>query len=644
MNPCEIVSASTTGHLSFINFPVKSVVESNYVVQKYTNTIARNRYGRVITLFPSQCDIIDRITNPFRIARIEANIEMNDATVSVSTNVFPCARIVNLPTGIGKTVVSALGALESLRLHKHLFESALENFISSLHVPTSRGTIHTTLFNKKFLLLPNVLYVFAPKHLIGQWRDTIQQNVFGHDSVHVFPHNTSFNLLSTDFSTSNILSKPNETFVYVTHVGNFKKLIVTEENVEIVAGVAIFDEADSELFPCMEFHKQIPVAMHTLLITATPGKLLSACSHRPTSLVSHCLSGGPSSLSCFADLVAMQLVLPFDGFRSNITNELSSTIPDLHSYRVRTRAALARTFGATANDLENPRTSLERVERDLEIRIYGQTIEAIQEQIREHINTLSVINKRTKIQDIQLDRLQSTMRRVLEIDGFCGICMEDFSNANSLRLTSCCGFFICPSCHERVSICAKCRNPNVKYFDIVASTKSTQTTTTQTTLVALQHEKDVAGFEGWVRSFQFAEVDQLTALNEITSNAMRFGLTHLIFAGAGVDSWSGLGVEANTFFAYEIIRPVGHTLATVKKTAKRLDTAYRKFCSGERPAVLILDSRRNDSVELTGIDAGVTDLIVQVGTDAGGSAYTQLAGRAMRFGRNPTNPVRIIMA
>jgi hypothetical protein len=673
MNPCEIISASAAGQICFLERcageDCYTITESGHSVVPYTtNRPVRNRYGRSLTIFPSQVDIIERISNPFQIARIRVRFygERERFGDTISSQTFPTVKIVNLPTGVGKTIMATLGCLEALRLHKPVFESAFQEFLKSYEFRTVRGTICTSLRVSSTILLANVVFVFSPKHLVGQWRDTFHQNI--PDGVHVFPRSDSFNLFVDDFNVADIQSRPNETFVFVTHSGNFKKLIVSDDEQEIVAGIAIFDEADSEHFPCKDYHTQIPVAMYTLFVTATPGNILqctrTSSSNATTNLVAHHFTtpvnpGGihqymadysRGGRNVLADVHAMQLVLPTERFSSNIVQEVSATIPDLHSYRVRTRRALARTFGTTSNDLENPRAVLERVEQDLEIRIYGQTIADMQEQLHEHIQTLRSIEERTKTHETRLERLVSTLRRVQEIDGFCGICLDDFTDTTSLRLTSCCGFFICPSCHERVRNCAKCRNPNVKYFDIVSAPKPSKAKKAASEPVhappvhQLSATKDVEGFELWVRDYPFFNVDQVTALNEITSAAMRFGLTHLIFAGSGVDTWSGLGPDADAFFAYSIVRPAGHSVENQKKTAKRLDAAYRRFCSGETPSVLILDSRRNDSVELTGIDAGVTDLIVQVGTDAGGHAYTQLAGRAMRFGRNPTHPIRIVMS
>ncbi len=683
MNLCQIISASTVGRCSYFGqdrpiIPIVSVEDHGFV-HEYTNTTAHNRFSRPITLYPSQSDFIKRIVNPFRISSVTCNLRnrrgiLEEVTCRL-TRSFPCARIVNLPTGVGKTIITTLGALEASVVYREAFAESFATFLKSFEFHTARGTIGSTLKSTRHILLPNVIFVFAPKHLVGQWIDTF--NVNAGENVRV---NTSFNLLQTDFNILDIQSNPDKTFVFVLHPGNHKKVIEAYGN-EVVAGVAIFDEADSTSFPCSEFHTQIPVAMYTLMVTATPGNILnvftSSRQASTTNLVAHYFSHPffPSGFDiysygderklheCLSDVVAMQLALPFGQYDTDIVREVSSTIPDLHSYTVRTRVALARAFGTAANDLENPRAALERIEADLEIRIYGQTIADMRAQIQEHIDMLVAIPNKARNLEVRLERLRSTLRRVQEIDGFCGICLEDFtSESSSLRLTSCCGFFICPSCHGQIRSCAKCRNPNVRYIDLVSAPKPASKDKKSKSKSKKANEegeggeeqkqdsllvspmKDVAGFESFVQSFNFSSVDQVSALNIITENAMKFGLTHLIFAGGGVDSWPGFGKEADSFFAYDIVRPVGYNNSDMmKKTAKRLDAAYRKFCAGTNPSVLLLDSRTNDSVELTGIDAGVTDLIVQVGTDAGGYAYTQLAGRAMRFGRSQTNPVRIIL-
>lgn len=664
MNPCEIVSARNLAALSFFNpleHTIVSVEKENDSVT-YEVTGARNRYNRPVRLLDSQRDLITRILNPFRLRSIQVKF-LQKIAQCVSTQSFPCARIVNLPTGVGKTLITTLGAYAAAERFRTAFPDALSQFLQSFHFPTVRGCVSARLPLHETVLLPNVIFVFSPKHLVGQWRDTFMYNRPANASV--FPNSSSLALSASSFNVDEILSKPDSLFVYVLHSGNYKKMITHNER-EVVAGVAIFDEADSEHFPCVDAHVNIPTAMYTLFVTATPSNLLNFPSSRnsTTSLVGHYFSHPffPGGLDRFwihgankrirnhflSEIISMQLVLPHADFQSGIVDEISAHIPDLHSYTVRTRTGFARSvFGATSNDLENPRSGLEKIERELEIRIYGQTIEAMQEQLREHISVLLAIEHPTTKETSRLGHLQGTLRRVESLEDECGICLGGFGTG-SLRLSSCCGFLICSACHDRITICAKCRNPNVKYFDLVneerpAPKSKKASAPVVVRPVRISSTKNTQGFEEWLQTFSFNQLDQLTALNNLFERAMEFGITHIIVAGANVDSWSGLGPDADRFYDYSIVRPAGHTADHAIKTAKRLDVAYRKFCSGEEPSVLILDSRRNDSVELTGIDAGVTDLIIQVGREAGGAAYTQLAGRAMRFGRAQTSPVRVIL-
>jgi len=668
MNPREVVSAINLAALAFFspigNTRIVSVDKENEVVP-YEITDARNRYNRPVRLLESQRDIVSRILNPFRLKSIQVEFSSSESKTGqcISSQAFPCARIVNLPTGVGKTLITTLGAYSAADRFRNFFPEAFHQFLQSFNFQTVRGAISTRLESRESVLLPNVVFVFSPKHLMGQWRDTMFHNRPRNASV--FPDSSSLNLNASSFNVDEILSNPERLFVYVLHSGNYKKVLLHDEK-QIVAGVAIFDEADSEHFPCKESHGTIPIAMYTLMVTATPTSILNFPSSRETTtnLIGHYFSHPffPGGLDRFwincknrhvrnllTEIIAMQLVLPHPGFQSGIVDEISAYIPDLHSYSIRTRAGFARSvFGSTSNDLENPRAALEKIERELEIRIYGQTIEALQEQIRENLSVLSALTTPTKLEQVRMDVLRSTLRRVESLDDSCGICMDELRGA--LRLTSCCGFLICSSCHGRITICAKCRNPNVKYFDLVNSERPAPKSKKAPAVVVFPETtsrvaptKNMEGFEEWLASFSFSSADQLTSLNTITERAMEFGVTHIIVAGANVDSWNGLGVNADRFFDYSIVRPAGHTAEQTKKTAKRLDAAYRKFCSGEDPSVLILDSQRNDSVELTGIDAGVTDLIIQVGREARGAAYTQLAGRAMRFGRAQTSPVRIIL-
>ncbi len=663
MNPCEVVSARDVASLSFFNpleHSIVSVEKENDPCQ-YELTGARNRYNRPVRLLESQRDLISRILNPFRLRSLQ--VKFQKVTSVTSTQTFPCARIVNLPTGVGKTLITTLGAYAAAERFRSAFPDALSAFLQSFHFPTVRGCISARLHLGKPVLLPNVIFVFSPKHLVGQWRDTFQYNKPANATV--FPNTSSLTLSASSFNVEEILLRPDSLFVYVLHSGNYKKMITTQDEKEIVAGVAIFDEADSEHFPCADSHVHIPTAMYTLFVTATPTNLLNFPSSRnsTTSLVGHYFSHPyfPGGLDRFwihgankpirnhflSEIISMQLVLPCADFQSGIVDEICANIPDLHSYTIRTRSGFARSvFGSTSNDLENPRAGLEKIERELEIRIYGQTIEAMQEQLREHIAVLQTIERPDTRQTARLAALQGTLRRVEILEDSCEICLDAFGTKSSLRLSSCCGFLICSACHERITICAKCRNPNVRYFDLVSEERPAPKSKKQTAVVPISRiapTKNTQGFEEWIQSFSFGQLDQLTALNLLFERAMEFGLTHIIVAGANVDSWSGLGSDADRFYDFSIVRPAGHAAERSVKTVKRLDVAYRRFCSGEEPSVLILDSRRNDSVELTGIDAGVTDLIIQIGREAGGHAYTQLAGRAMRFGRAQTNPIRVIL-
>jgi hypothetical protein len=89
--------------------------------------------------------------------------------------------------------------------------------------------------------------------------------------------------------------------------------------------------------------------------------------------------------------------------------------------------------------------------------------------------------------------------------------------------------------------------------------------------------------------------------------------------------------------------------AAVRKTAAFLDASFEVFRAPTAAGgafLMILDSKMNHGVELTGIDSKLTDLIIHVGGVRGGvhnSARNQLIGRSMRLGRPAHSPVYIAL-
>jgi hypothetical protein len=135
-------------------------------------------------------------------------------------------------------------------------------------------------------------------------------------------------------------------------------------------------------------------------------------------------------------------------------------------------------------------------------------------------------------------------------------------------------------------------------------------------------------------------MSQSEAVGRLISRAYSDGLTHIVIAGPCVSSWPLFGVE--NFEGYKVV----NIDSSFRKSAVNLDRVYASFAvdsTDNTPTVLLLDTIRNHSVELTGIDAQKTDLIVQVSCIGVKDAeYNQLLGRALRMGRKG-NPVHCLI-
>jgi hypothetical protein len=148
--------------------------------------------------------------------------------------------------------------------------------------------------------------------------------------------------------------------------------------------------------------------------------------------------------------------------------------------------------------------------------------------------------------------------------------------------------------------------------------------------------KDWRAFESFVASFDFSHHSQTAAMEHLLDQARAFRLTKVIVAGPHVETWIQFASPMRTIAGFEIVRP------KVVSSARKMDELFHSFCKdGSLRQVLVLDSVSNASCELTGVDAKLTDLIIQVGTDLNAK---QLSGRALRIGRNPLqNPVKVVM-
>jgi hypothetical protein len=146
--------------------------------------------------------------------------------------------------------------------------------------------------------------------------------------------------------------------------------------------------------------------------------------------------------------------------------------------------------------------------------------------------------------------------------------------------------------------------------------------------------KDWRAFESFVASFDFERHSQTAAVEHLLDQARNYKLTKLIVAGPNVETWVQFdGIR--TIAGFEVVRPK-------PSTARKMDELFHSFCKdASAKQILLLDSVQNASCELTGVDAKLTDLIIQVGTHLNAK---QLSGRALRIGRNPLqNPVKVVL-
>lgn len=654
---------------------------------------------------------------------------------------YPVVRILNMPTGTGKTVLSAMGMALHLRTPsvqeelKKTFPMFVRSNLLSRHGTgdeVASLVIEKNDSNLEHVFLPNAMLVHAPRHLVGAWRDTFLANRDSLGDVRVYP--TSAALTLSDLPVDDIRANPDTLFVFVTHESNVQRYMVTEapleqdpervseagpgEAVDLAKGVhpcrtkirifhyggAIFDEADLFDMPLAQMYCHIPPAMYTLLVTATPNALDASSLYRllladrtrvdnytsallhPTFIPTETpygLSAASRQLESHLKMthnldhlayVMSHNVLSLQMLRE-LQREVAERVPPMHAYGFRTTRSIAQRLGVVDNDMGDPRAVQRRLEDSFEIQLYGKGVVAViasldkavtkqravlaghncphedpQEARRAGGCTAAVIAQVSKLHRML------TLRRVLgeSMDEPCGICFEA---PDQMIFTSCCGFCVCKACHVRVvagrMACPKCRLNHVRFASVLSPDDEQQRPAAKKrcssaggaeagagsggVVEAPTVPKDMGAFEAWLTTFDARHSSQQEAVQAVLARARSNGITHVILAGPNVDEWGLSATEGVEGF--EIVRPSGG-----RRTAMHLDRSYASFCSSSGAAaaastsspnkLLLLDTVKNNHKDLTGIDAKLTDLIIQV-TDKGvnEAEYTQLMGRAMRLGR-----------
>jgi hypothetical protein len=637
---------------------------------------------------------------------------------------FPVAKILNLPTGCGKTSLTVKGILECIQNQQtqQKLTRDYREFVSSRCSVNFRGSVMNIFDDEMSIFLPNVILVYAPAHLVGVWRDTFRYNS-DPNKVEVYPDGDGLIMKSFDHRSIN----PNKTYVYITHKNSLPKFITGDNNgnnsnnnmgfshYEYTYGAVVIDEVESLNLNMKDSHDFLPLGMYTLMVTATPHGLgANIRSSKERYLLNKIFRHGILDIEDVANVFSSEFSFDKDSYKKrrymvnimadicgmhvipkqlydSLVHEISSKIPIMHSYNVACSRSLTRLLGLVQNGMQNAEDALRREEERLDINLGGRSIGEITQQIHGRIDDLSrnihsLSIKQNKsfddhgiIRDYEAKRtrLQFILKKITEeLSKECNICMDEFTDNDGLYLTSCCAFSLCKGCLSELRLrrgcCPGCRNPSMPtaFVDNYAALTNVQQHTPVVVQPVIQQEvtvdevitrgvvKDIPGFEQWVKHYDFSRVQQSVACDEVLKQACKYGLTHVIIAGKQVDTWNIFKYSVNDLYSFEVIRPYAidsnnegnihdEQQRKKRKTVGRTDKIYKKFCSeNDAPQVLILDMFVNKSVEVTGIDAKLTDLIIQI-DDSGNvndPSYIQLAGRALRLGRSEVSPVRVVLS
>jgi hypothetical protein len=732
-------------------------------------TTVRDRDGDEIELFSAQRNVLKRMCNPLAMKSADVSVENARHQELIEGHVeytgdFPVTKILNLPPGYGKTILSVLMTLNVLTNTntRKKFRDDFTTYLRAHQTHATRSARHVLPWTESVVLLDNAALIHVPLQLVGAWQSTFVHNIPAFEElmnpsasssggasvgtgrakklakaaaaaaatkpqrrkIHIMPADGE-TLRAAAFDPDAIQRNPDDLFVFIVHTDNMKDYL-THRDVLYTYGVFVTDEAaDSKSAPLMPQNNL--AGMYSTLVTATPAHLASRISSTPATEnyfiaetfrhprlskneVSACV--GNPAMDRFAtswirdkttngylggmicDILAMNIVPP--ELYDEVTSEVMQIVPAMHEFNVTCADSYARRLGFIAHDMAPVCDAGRLLERNLNLKLSGESVEQVVRSIDIQIRTIvETLDKNFPLNPNELRGRRAALEKFKklllgDLDKACGVCFDNLDDAladaaeegaegaegggagatdgagevpKEKFFTTCCAFLCCRTCLRNLAKdkikCPKCRTEGALFSristDVLPGKKKKLKTSSgggagaggagagggeQDPTVGV---KDMAGFEKKVERTNFLELTQMAAVEKILYDAQEHGLTHVVIAGAHVDSWMQFGPTIRTIAGFKIVRPRPSAFSSAASgAARRMNDAYYSFCTESHRQILVLDSVVNASCELTGIDAKLTDLIIQIGADMNSK---QLSGRALRIGRNPLlNPVKVVLA
>jgi hypothetical protein len=628
-------------------------------------TITRN--GTRVNPFESQKKIIRLLMNPTGLQKVKIdynNDNHNDnhdndhnhehAECEFSRN-FPKFIMFSVPTGLGKTMMTCVSMLRFLSNSQNRMKLR-QDFIEHT---TKRLICSTGVFKKQLTTLnlyENVLFVYCPKQLVGNWRDTLRANANSDGlDVCVYPKGKTYNLGSFNDHIDEIRTNPNRIFVFVTQQCNITRFLVNsgDSNSLNIAGGLISDEADSVSIGINnEF-----IAMYNLLITATPQRVINYEGKRGEPVYNyiflkeiahslklnmsdfvHLLRGeitttNPTKrLSCLHFIGILRGIhhIPYELIQE-LQQETSNSTPTMNFFRFKTtHRTILRQLGLVTNDLVRGVD----IRGIIDLEIAGNTLRSIVEEIKGKINSQEINHRKKERLTIFLKYFEEKYTKE------CGICFEEYED---ITFSNCCCYAICENCLSKIQKCPqKCTQDlhvskismkkqkicdhtsnSMSSSNSTTSNTSSNSTTSNTSSNSTTSMFDINYFHEWIRRESVEQSKtQLSLVHELISQANRCGIQNIILAGSRVSQWSFLDdledIEGYRLFGRE------------KKlnTAKNLDYLFTCFDHSIQKNILILDTEHFGGSDVAGTDFTNIHLIIEVGNR---NPSQQLMGRGKRL-------------
>ncbi len=693
MNPYEIIRAE---HLvqecgKYFNYTTEFALREKKVVVDVPD-FGMDREGTPIQLYPAQHSVLQRLCSPLALegatVRLVSPNPLQNIEGHVSTTgKFPWTSILNLPPGYGKTILSVLACLNMMHSTetRTKMREDFSAFVQAREVHLGRSVFHHSPFRTE--LLDNAVLIQAPLQLVGPWQNVAMHNARMFEKmhaglkVHVSPSDPT-DLRPSAFDPEFIRAHPSELFVFVVHHDNMRDFLARDSTFYSYAMFVSDEAADAKSAPLMPEHALI--GMYNLMVTATPAHLSDRLgSSVPSFLtetfrhprltpeqVGRCIAspGVPfkdvwlrsaATRSFMGNMICdilLMNVVP-DWLYKKLTDDVMALVPCMHQYTVRCADSFARRMGLVAHDMSSMRDSELMLERVLNVRLSGESVgsvmEAVDRQLSEIVRTLDgprpLNPTELRSRRASLERFKGLLQG--DLDKVCGVCLEE-APANEKYFTTCCAFLCCRGCLAALCggtgqvRCPKCRMGGTSFSRVAegappAKKKLRASAGAGAGASADDDDgasgvKDWRAFESFVASFDFSRHSQTAAVEHLLDEARCRNLSKVIVAGPHVDTWIQFASPMRVIAGFEIVRP------RISNSARKMDELFHSFCKdAHSKQVLVLDSVSSTCCELTGVDAKLTDLIIQIGTHLNAK---QLSGRALRIGRNPLqNPVKVVL-